>query len=85
MTGGEVAALALVDSIVRLLPGTLNADSLIDESFNDSKLEYIEHDQYTKPALWRGKAVPEVLLNGNHNAISLHRTSSSQVNSAKIK
>lgn len=85
MTGGEVAALAIIDSVVRLLPGTLNTDSLVDESFKDKELEYIEYDQYTKPAVWRNKKVPEVLLSGNHRQIEEYRISSSALNSAKIK
>ena len=66
LTGGEVASMAIVDSIVRLLPGAITLESTIDESFSDSMLEY---DQYTKPASYDGYDVPFVLTNGNHEEI----------------
>jgi len=67
LTGGELPALVLIDGIVRLLPGVL-ADSICfeEESHFNNLLEY---PQYTKPAVWRGKQVPEVLLNGHHKKI----------------
>lgn len=68
LTGGEVAAAAMVDATVRLLPGVLgNAESLKEESFIDGKIEY---PQYTRPAEFRGLRVPEVLLSGHHQQIS---------------
>ena len=67
LTGGELPALVLVDAITRLIPGVLGkADSLMSESFEDSLLEY---PQYTRPANFRGKKVPNVLLSGNHAQI----------------
>ena len=67
LTGGELAAQVLIDATVRLIPRVLgNRDSLAEESFSDGLLE---HSQYTKPALWEGRAIPEVLLSGNHAAI----------------
>ncbi len=68
MTGGEIAAQAMIDATVRLLPGVLgNADSAVDESFSAGLLE---HPQYTKPAEWQGLPIPEVLLSGNHAKIA---------------
>ncbi|MEM8536842.1 MAG: tRNA (guanosine(37)-N1)-methyltransferase TrmD [Pseudomonadota bacterium] len=71
MTGGEIAAQAMIDATVRLLPGVLgNAESAVDESFANGLLE---HPQFTKPADWRGRAIPEVLLSGNHAKIAAWR------------
>jgi tRNA (guanine37-N1)-methyltransferase len=75
LNGGEVAALAVVEAVVRLLPGFMgNAESLTEESHADGLLEY---PVYTKPATWRGHAVPEVLLSGDHARISAWRRSES--------
>jgi tRNA (guanine37-N1)-methyltransferase len=64
LTGGELPALVLCDCIARLLPGVLKADAaFMGESHWDGLLE---HPHYTRPAVWEGRAVPEVLLNGNH-------------------
>lgn len=71
LNGGEVAALAMVEAIARLIPGVIgNAESLIEESHSDGLLEY---PSYTKPASWRGLDVPEVLTSGNHAAIAAWR------------
>ena len=71
MTGGELAAQAMIDATVRLLPGVLgNAASTEEESFSHGLLE---HPQYTKPAEWRGRAIPPVLLSGNHGAVEKWR------------
>ncbi|MEQ9257596.1 MAG: tRNA (guanosine(37)-N1)-methyltransferase TrmD [Roseovarius sp.] len=68
MTGGEIAAMALIDACVRLLPGVLgNAASTEEESFSAGLLE---HPQYTRPAEWEGRTIPEVLLSGNHAKIA---------------
>jgi len=68
MTGGEIAAQAMIDATVRLLPGILgNAESAVEESFSNGLLE---HPQYTKPAEWQGLSIPEVLLSGNHAKIA---------------
>jgi tRNA (guanine37-N1)-methyltransferase len=67
LSGGEPAAIALVDACVRLLPGVVGrAETLAEESFADSLLEY---PQYTRPQLWHGRAVPEVLVSGDHRRI----------------
>ncbi len=68
LTGGEIAAQAMIDATVRLLPGVLgNSDSAVEESFATGLLE---HPQYTKPAEWQGHAIPDVLLSGNHAKIA---------------
>jgi tRNA (guanine37-N1)-methyltransferase len=64
LSGGEVAALVLIDACVRLLPGVMGeAGSLAEESFADGLLEY---PQYTRPQVWEGQAIPEVLVSGDH-------------------
>lgn len=71
LTGGELAAQVLIDATVRLIPRVLgNHESLAEESFSDGLLE---HPQYTKPAQWEGREIPEVLLSGNHAAIASWR------------
>lgn len=72
LTGGELPAMVLVDSIVRLLPGVISDDSLVDESFNDNLLDY---PNYTKPVDFKGYKVPDVLLSGNHKLINEYRQS----------
>ena len=68
LTGGEQAASIMLDAIVRLLPGVLgNSDSAENESFESGLLEY---PQYTKPAVWEGRKIPEVLLSGHHRKIA---------------
>lgn len=66
LTGGEIPAMVLVDSVSRYVDGVINKDSLISESYTDGKLEY---PQYTRPRVWQGVSVPEVLFSGNHAAI----------------
>jgi tRNA (guanine37-N1)-methyltransferase len=71
LNGGEVAVLAMVEAIGRLIPGVVgNPESLVEESHADGLLEY---PVYTKPSVWRGRAVPEVLLSGNHAKIARFR------------
>ena len=71
LSGGELAAMVVVDAVVRLLPGALGAqDGAADESFADGLLEY---PQYTRPREFRGMKVPDVLLSGNHAAIAKWR------------
>jgi len=71
LNGGEVAALAMIEAIARLIPGFMgNAHSLVEESHADGLLEY---PSYTRPASWRGIDVPEVLLSGHHAKISAWR------------
>ena len=67
LSGGEPAAIALIDACVRLVPGVLgSAETLAEESFAEGLLEY---PQYTRPQLWEGRAVPEVLVSGDHRRI----------------
>src|SRR5574344_667174 len=66
LTGGEIPAMAIVDSIVRLIPGTINTESLESESFENNLLDY---PTYTKPAEYRGLKVPPILLSGDHQKI----------------
>lgn len=75
LTGGEVPALAVMDATVRLLPGVLTQGSLADESFNGAELDY---PAYTRPAVFRGVTVPEVLLSGDHAAIAAWRREQSR-------
>ena len=71
LTGGEIAAQALIDATVRLIPRVLgNHQSTQEESFSEGLLE---HPQYTKPAVWEGHDIPEVLLSGHHGQISSWR------------
>ena len=76
LSGGETAALVVLDSILRLLPGVLGNDkSSLDETFENGLLEY---PQYTKPQIWEEKSVPEVLLSGDHGKIKDWRLSQSE-------
>lgn len=71
LNGGEVAVLAIVEAVARLLPGVIgNAQSLVEESHEDGLLEY---PVYTKPPTWRGQQVPEILLSGHHGRIARWR------------
>jgi tRNA (guanine37-N1)-methyltransferase len=71
LNGGEVAVMAMIEAIGRLIPGVIgNPESLTEESHEDGLLEY---PSYTKPAQWRGREVPPVLLSGNHAAIAAWR------------
>ena len=76
LSGGETAAYVVIDSILRLLPGVLgNENSKLEETFENGLLEY---PQYTKPQIWEEKAVPDVLLSGDHNKIKHWRLSQSE-------
>ena len=76
LSGGESAALVVLDSILRLLPGVLGNDkSSLDETFENGLLEY---PQYTKPQIWEEKSVPDVLLSGDHSKIKDWRLSQSE-------
>ncbi|HYL40805.1 MAG TPA: tRNA (guanosine(37)-N1)-methyltransferase TrmD [Candidatus Binatus sp.] len=66
LTGGEIAAVVVIDAVIRLLPGAIDAASTVEESFSAGLLEY---PQYTRPAEFRGQAVPGVLTSGDHAAI----------------
>ena len=71
LTGGELPAMVMMDTISRLVPGVLsNSDSAVSESFSDGLLEY---PQYTRPEVWRGKSVPDILLSGHHGNVDRWR------------
>jgi len=71
LNGGEVATMAMIEAVGRLIPGVVgNPESLVEESHEDGLLEY---PSYTKPAVWRGREVPPVLLSGNHGAVDAWR------------
>ena len=76
LTGGEIAAQALIDATVRLLPGVLgNADSTQEESFSSGLLE---HPQYTRPNEWEGRLIPDVLTSGHHGNVAKWRQAQSE-------
>ncbi len=77
LSGGEPAALVLLDAVIRLLPGVMGAtDSAEEESFAQGLLEY---PQYTRPAEWHGRPVPDVLLSGHHGAVAAWRRAQSEL------
>ncbi|MBI2196742.1 tRNA (guanosine(37)-N1)-methyltransferase TrmD [Candidatus Daviesbacteria bacterium] len=83
LTGGEIPAMVIVDSITRLIPGVLEKpEATINESFSEGLLE---HPQYTRPAGFEGKKVPEVLLSGNHAEIKKWRLKKSLEKTKKIR
>jgi len=78
LNGGEVAALAMIEAVVRLIPGFMgNPESLVEESHGADGL--LEYPTYTKPASWRGLDVPEVLLSGDHGRVAKWRKEQSEV------
>ena len=70
MSSGEIASVAVIDCIYRLLDGVISEESLVEESFSDGLLEY---PQYTRPAVFRERAVPDILLSGHHENIRIWR------------
>ena len=70
LTGGEIAAMAISDSIIRLIDGAISEDSIVEESFEDGLLEY---PQYTEPYDFNGDKIPDILYSGNHTAINKWR------------
>jgi tRNA (guanine37-N1)-methyltransferase len=75
LTGGELPAMVVCDCVARYVDGVISDGSLVDESFSDGLLEY---PQYTRPAVYKGMAVPEVLLSGNHAKIDEWRLEQSK-------
>ncbi|MBL4766841.1 MAG: tRNA (guanosine(37)-N1)-methyltransferase TrmD, partial [Rhodobacteraceae bacterium] len=76
MTGGEIAAQALIDATVRLIPNVLgNHESTVQESFSSGLLE---HPQYTRPAEWKGRTIPDVLMSGHHGKVAEWRQHQSE-------
>lgn len=83
LNGGEVAAIAMTEAIGRLIPGVIgNASSLEQESHQDGLLEY---PNYTKPSIWRGLTVPEVLLSGNHAEIEKFRLEQAKARTKAVR
>jgi len=83
LSGGELAAAVVVDTVARLLPGVVgNSDSIVNESFEDGILDY---PQWTRPADFRGWKVPEVLLNGNHAEIRKWRREAALAKTARVR
>lgn len=83
LTGGELPAMVMVDAVSRLIPGVLNNDSSAEtESFHGDLLEY---PQYSRPEVWRGKAVPGVLLSGNHSEIEKWRLEQAKERTARVR
>ncbi len=81
LTGGELAAITIIDAVSRLVPGVLGKeDSFADESFSDGLLEY---PQYTRPPIFHGKEVPEILLSGHHANIAKWRRDQSLIRTVK--
>ena len=84
LCGGEVAVLAIMEAVARLIPGVLgNALSAEQDSFTDAVGGLLEAPAYTKPAVWRGRPVPEVLLSGHHARIEEWRAEQSRQRSAE--
>ena len=83
LNGGEVATMAMIEAVGRLIPGVVgNPESLVEESHEDGLLEY---PSYTKPAVWRGREVPPVLLSGNHGAIAEWRREQQLERTARVR
>jgi tRNA (guanine37-N1)-methyltransferase len=84
LSGGEVAVLVIAEAMARLLPGVLgNEQSAVDDSFAEGPAGLLEAPAYTKPSSWRGLAVPEVLMSGNHGAIARWRAEQSRERTAR--
>ncbi len=74
LSGGELAAMVVIDAMVRLLPGVLNtAASATEDSFSPARNGLLDHPHYTRPEVWNGKSVPAALMSGNHAAIEKWR------------
>ena len=83
LNGGEVAAMVLIDAVIRLIPGVLgDAQSSVDDSFSSGN-RWLEGAQYTRPREYRGHVVPEVLLSGDHQAIARWRKEQSYKRTSK--
>ncbi len=76
LTGGEIAAQAMIDATVRLIPGVLGNEASTEEESHSNGL--LEHPQYTKPAEWKGRAIPDVLMSGHHGKIEKWRREMSE-------
>ena len=85
LNGGEVAVSVMLEAITRLMPGFMgNPDSIVEESYTGEGA-LLEHRQYTKPAVWRGIAVPDVLLSGDHGKVDRFRRDEALARTAEIR
>ena len=82
LTGGEIPAMILVDSITRLIDGTIKEESYLNESFTNNLLDY---PQYTKPSEYRGLKVPDILISGNHQKIAEYRHNEQLAKTKKLR
>jgi len=80
LSGGELPAMVIIDAVLRLLPGAIEADSIVDESFANGLLEY---PQFTRPADFAGSRVPDVLLSGDHGAVDQWRLEQSRARTSE--
>ncbi|MGB3304835.1 MAG: tRNA (guanosine(37)-N1)-methyltransferase TrmD [Thermomicrobiales bacterium] len=83
MTGGELPAMVIVDTVARLIPGVIDAESIADESHAESRTALVEYPHYTRPAEYRGQAVPEILLSGHHARIAAWREDEARKRTAR--
>ena len=83
LTGGELPAMVLIDSVSRYVDGVLSEDSTVEESFSESNENLLEYPAYTRPLEFRGKTVPEVLTSGNHKEIEKWRKEQSLITTYK--
>lgn len=83
LTGGELPAMVVADTIIRLVPGVITEASILDESHVNPEKAGVEYPHYTRPADYRGKKVPEVLLNGNHAHIGAWRREQAKLRTAR--
>lgn len=81
LTGGELASMVLTDSVIRLIPGAISDESIVDESFTDKDL--LEYPQYTFPIEFEGKRIPDILLTGNHQAVDYYHKKSAIIRTMK--
>ena len=85
LTGGELATMVMVDSIVRLLPGVLKKkEATVDESFSTDE-NILEYPQYTRPEIYKRKKVPEILLSGNHKEIANWRSQQARIRTRRLR
>lgn len=85
LTGGEIPAMVVADSIIRLVPGVIDAASIAEESHNESDEQLVEYPHFTRPASYRGLEVPPILLSGHHAQIRAWRIQQSRERTARLR
>ncbi len=89
LTGGEIPAMLIIDSVARLIPGVLEREASINESYSyqikGSKLKYLEYPHYTRPKIFKNLKVPNVLLSGNHEAIANWQAKMAKKNTLRFR